>query len=127
MEMKEVVREYFAARRKAFKSENIFQAWKKSGLRPLNPDLFTASEFAPSHFSSTICHAPQSFPSKMPHVPDVSSDDGTFDPAQFQHLVDSSHTNLEVSESDSNSEFAKSSSNSSESDNESEDDLVLCT
>ena len=42
MEMKEVVREYFVARRKAFKSENIFQAWKKSGLCPLNPDLFTA-------------------------------------------------------------------------------------
>ncbi|KAF8805525.1 CENP-B protein, partial [Phlegmacium glaucopus] len=38
MEMKDVVREYFVARRKAFKSENIFQAWKKSGLHPLNPD-----------------------------------------------------------------------------------------
>jgi hypothetical protein len=107
MEMKEVVKEYFAARRKAFKSENIFQAWKKSGLRPLNADLFTASDFAPSHSSSTVCHAPQSFPSGMLHVPDASSDDGTFDPEQFQHLVDGSHANpMQVSSgSDSDSEF----------------------
>ncbi|KDR68191.1 hypothetical protein GALMADRAFT_32338, partial [Galerina marginata CBS 339.88] len=38
MEMRDVVKEYFVARRKAFKSENILQAWKNSGLRPINPD-----------------------------------------------------------------------------------------
>ena len=132
MEMKEVVREYFEARRKAFKSENIFQAWKKSGLCPLNADLFTASDFAPSHSSSTVCHAPQSFPSRMPHVPDASSDDDTFDPAQFQHLVpvdrdDSPANPMEVSsdsESDtsSNSDFGVGQSTSSDlSDSESDD------
>ena len=106
-EMKEVVWEYFVARMKAFKSKNIFQACKKSGLHPLNANLFTASDFTPSYSSSTTCHVPQSFPSRMSHVPDASSDDGIFDPEQFQHLVDDSHTNpMEVSsESDSNSEF----------------------
>jgi hypothetical protein len=122
-----LLKKYFAARRKAFKSENIFQAWKKSGLRLLNADLFTASDFAPSHSSSTVCQAPWSFPSRMPHVPDASSDDGTFDPEQFQHLVDGSHANpMQVSSgSDSNSKFglgqSASGSDSSESEVESED------
>ena len=111
MEMKEVVTEYFVARRKAFKSENILKAWKNSGLRPLNPNLFTAADFAPSHSSSTQCHAPSSFPSKMPHVPDASSDDGMFDPAVFQNVI-------EVTNNDS----ASSADDSSQGDNSSDSD-----
>jgi hypothetical protein len=87
MEMKEVVTEYFVARRKVFKSMNILKAWKNSGLCPLNPDMFTALDFTPSHSSSTQCHAPSYFPSKMPHAPDASSDDGMFDPAVFQNII----------------------------------------
>lgn len=81
MELKDVVREYFVARRKAFKETTILQAWKKSGLRPINPSIFTTADFAPSHSSSFECHAPSTFPSKMPHVPDASSDVEHFDPS----------------------------------------------
>ena len=85
--MREVVTEYFVARRKAFKSENILKAWKNSGLRPLNPDVFKSSDFAPCHSSSTQRHAPPSFPSKMLHATDASSVDGLFDAAMFQNII----------------------------------------
>ena len=84
MAMKDVVKEYFVARKKSFTKKNISQAWRKSGLNPLNPTLFTPSDFAPSHRSSTNVYAPSSFP-RMPHVPDLpGSDDSMFDPAQFE-------------------------------------------
>ncbi|KIM47231.1 hypothetical protein M413DRAFT_440716, partial [Hebeloma cylindrosporum] len=61
----------------------------------------------------------------MPHVPDASSDDGLFDPAQFQHLVDHGHENPMAissnSESSSDSEFHVGGSDSNESEDESED------
>jgi len=100
MDMKDVVREYFTARRKAFTEKNILQAWRKSGLRPLNPDIFTTADFAPSHSSSSRCHAPSTFPSRMPHVPDASSDDGMFDPATFQHIGEDQDLSDSSNESD---------------------------
>lgn len=57
----------------------------------------------------------------MPHVPDASSDDGAFDPEQFQHLVDDNANPMEISSSDS--EFGLGDSDSSESEDESEDGL----
>ena len=110
MEMKEVVTEYFVARRKAFKTENILKAWKNSGLRPLNPDLFNSSDFAPSHSSSTQRHAPSSFPSKMPHVADASSDDGMFDAATFQHVIDVNNDSAASGSDDTESISTSSSS-----------------
>jgi hypothetical protein len=116
------------ARRKAFKSENIFQAWKKSGLQPLNSDIFTASDFAPSHSSSTNCHAPQTFPSRMPHVSDASSDDGFFDPANFQHVVDDNDAmvveTLSDSDDDDNNFFQQSGSGSDSSSEDGSDNWV---
>ena len=119
MEMKDVVREYFVARKKAFTKQNISQAWRKSGLCPLNPDLFTGSDFAPSHRSSTNCHTPQSFP-RMPHVPDLPSDDSAFDPAQFQGNTvsdsDYNDNNSECSHSNSEKSVHEESSANMESD-----------
>lgn len=118
MEMKDVVKEYFVARRRAFTKTNISQAWRRSGLRPLNSDLFTASDFAPSHRSSTNCHAPPSFP-RMPRVPDLPSDDSVFDPAQFQHIGDSS-----ASESDTEYSHSGSASEGLDSGDSSEGDSL---
>jgi len=101
MDLKDVVWEYFVARRKAFKETTILQAWKKSGLRPINPNIFTAADFAPSHPSSFKCHALSTFPSKMPHVPDASSDVEHFDPTTHPFVGDSDN-------SDSLSEFGNS-------------------
>jgi hypothetical protein len=66
MEMKDVVTEYFRVRKKAFKETTILKAWKNAGLRPINPNIFTAADFAPSHGSSIKCQAPSTFPSRMP-------------------------------------------------------------
>ena len=114
MNLRDVVKEYFVVRRKAFKSTTIQQAWRKSGLCPINPDVFTPSDFAPSHSSSTVSHAPLSFPLRMPHVPDASSDDGMFDPSLFQPVVDrdgnssSLDTEYHCSDSESSTESENS-------------------
>lgn len=70
----------FDVTRSAFKSETILKAWRKAGIRPINPDIFTEADYAPSYSTSTQMHVPPSFPRKMPSVPDASSDDGFFDP-----------------------------------------------
>jgi phage gp16-like protein len=117
IDMRDVVKEYFAARRKAFKPTTIQQAWRKSGLRPLNPDLFTPSDFAPSHSSSTVSHTPLSFPQRMPHVPDASSDDGMFDPSLItvDNLTGADNSSgLDTEYHGSESESEESSSSESE-------------
>ena len=123
MDMRDVVKEYFAARRKAFKPTTIQQAWRKSGLRPLNPDLFTPSDFAPSHSSSTASHTPSSFPQRMPHVPDASSDDGMFDPSLITVDTGSNSSGLdtEYHGSDSDSESSTSSGSEGSVDEEAEE------
>jgi hypothetical protein len=80
IEAKNVVKEYMKARNASFKSETILQAWRKAGIRPINLTIFTEADFAPSYSTSINMHAPESFPSRMPHIDDASSDD-VFDPS----------------------------------------------
>ncbi|KAJ3738009.1 hypothetical protein EV360DRAFT_90954, partial [Lentinula raphanica] len=54
-------------------------AWKKSGIWPLNPGIFTEADYAPSRTSSTKAQLPKSFPRRLPRAPDASSDDAVFD------------------------------------------------
>ena len=111
MDMQDVVKEYFVARRKAFKPSTIQQAWRKLGLFPLNLDPFTPSDFAPSHSSSTVLCTPSSFPQRMPHVPDASSDDGMFNPSLITvDITSGSDTEYHTSDSElsSNSESESS-------------------
>jgi hypothetical protein len=42
--------------------------------------IFTEADFAPSYLTSINMHVPESFPSRMPHVDNASSDD-VFDPS----------------------------------------------
>lgn len=74
MEIHDVVKEYMAVRKESFKSETILQAWRKSGLRPLDPSIFTEKDFAPSWVLSTQLHLPTSFPTV-----DLSDDDSDSD------------------------------------------------
>jgi hypothetical protein len=108
MEMKDVVREYFAARHMSFKPETISQAWRKSGICLLNPSIFKQVDFAPSQTTSTSFHVPASFPTRMPHAPEASSADANFGPAFWNA---ESHEEDEAggseSESDSDSESSK--------------------
>lgn len=56
------VREYMVAREKAFKPETIKKAWAKCGICPLNPNIFTEADFAPSTSSSRHARLPGTYP-----------------------------------------------------------------
>jgi hypothetical protein len=58
----DVIKEYMAARAKSVKEGLILSAWRRSGIRPLNPDVFTEEDFAPSYALSTKPPLPVSFP-----------------------------------------------------------------
>jgi hypothetical protein len=56
------VKEYMEARRHAFLPDTIKKAWERSGICPLNPNIFTDADFAPSASTSRHAHLPGSYP-----------------------------------------------------------------
>lgn len=60
--VQDFVKEYMLARDEAFKAETIEKAFKNSGIRPLNPNIFTEADYAPSRVSSTQAHTPSTYP-----------------------------------------------------------------
>ena len=54
MEIRDVVREYMAAQKVLFIKKTILDAWRHSGIRPLNPGIFTEADYAPSRIMSTV-------------------------------------------------------------------------
>lgn len=73
----EFVREYLAVRNKVFTPTLIQKAFKNSGIHPLNPDIFTPEDFAPSQISSHKVHVPLSYPE--PHLSDEADDSDRVD------------------------------------------------
>ena len=61
------IHEYMQARDDAFKPKTIKTAFKNSGIRPLNPAIFTEEDYAPSIMSSTEVHVPPSYPQAVFH------------------------------------------------------------
>ncbi|KAH9015204.1 hypothetical protein EDB85DRAFT_2211933 [Lactarius pseudohatsudake] len=70
----------------------IKKAFEKTGLYPVNRQIFTADDFAPSRASSVIAHVPGSFPADFPSSdpaeasgndawPGSDSDDSDFTPS----------------------------------------------
>jgi hypothetical protein len=55
------VKEYMAARELVLLLETIMKAWARCGICPLNPNIFTDAEFAPSTSTSTKGHFPASY------------------------------------------------------------------
>ena len=55
--------------------ELIAKAFEKTGLHPVNRQVFTEEDFAPSRASSTMAHVPNSFPLDVP----------SSDPAELSH------------------------------------------
>ncbi len=62
IQCQDVVREYMVARTESFKESTILSAWRKSGIRPLDPTIFSLLEFGPSFVSLTNPPLPESFP-----------------------------------------------------------------
>ena len=60
--VQDFVKEYMVARDEVFKAETIQKAFKNSGIRPLNPSIFTEADYAPSRVSSTQAHTPSTYP-----------------------------------------------------------------
>jgi hypothetical protein len=71
------------ARTRSIKENVILSAWKKTGIRPFNPQIFTDEDFGPSFASSTNRPLPKSFPVPNTNSTSLSelsysSDDGTY-------------------------------------------------
>ncbi|KAJ3715225.1 hypothetical protein DFJ43DRAFT_1160523 [Lentinula guzmanii] len=88
MELRNVVKEYVAVRTTAFKESTILAAWRKSGICPLNPEIFTEADYAPSITSSTQIQLPKSFPKHLPRTLDASSDDAEFNPVVLEERLE---------------------------------------
>ena len=56
------IREYMAARVLTFVPETIKNAWQKCGISPLDSNVFTDKDFAPSYSTSTQSHLPRRYP-----------------------------------------------------------------
>ena len=64
MPKSDFVREYMAVRQDSFKEWTLLQAWKKSRAWPINHNVFTDVNFAPSiPYLTTVCDLPATFPS----------------------------------------------------------------
>ncbi|KIL61811.1 hypothetical protein M378DRAFT_82050, partial [Amanita muscaria Koide BX008] len=87
---KDVIREYMKARESAFKEETIIHAWKKTGMCPLNPGIFTEEDYAPSYATSTSAHVPATFPQQLSSISlssEESSDDASYKPSETESTM----------------------------------------
>jgi hypothetical protein len=102
---KRVVVEYMIAQKAAFTEHIILQAWRRSGIRPFNPGIFTEADYAPSNTTSTVPKLPTTFPSCEPPEEWVlpSSDDPDFEPSTADgcNNQESSDSNSDSSDTDS--------------------------
>lgn len=65
----EFMKEYMKVRDNTFTPELITTAWRKTGLYPFNPDVFTELDYSPSQMTSTEVHYPHSFPTLLAPSP----------------------------------------------------------
>ena len=83
--LKDVVHIYLVARNHAFKVDTILSTWRKSGIHPINPQVFSDKDFTPSHAMSCLANVPSSYPTIMPSFgdnPSSDSSDNTFIPQE---------------------------------------------
>ena len=74
-----VIPAYIQSTRDVMTKELIKKAFEKTGLHPVNRQIFAEEDFAPSKASSTVAHVPSSFPADFPSSDpaEASHDDGT--------------------------------------------------
>ena len=86
-----VIPAYIQSTCSAMTKDLIAKAFEKTGLYPVNCQIFTEENFAPSKASSTIAHIPSSFSADFP----------SSDPAE----ASCNDTQLESDQSDSDNNF----------------------
>ena len=92
-----VIPEYMRMQRGFLTSHLIKNSLKATGISPLNPNIFTDEDFAPSQTFSTSAHVPESYPPDIPSSDPAIPSDG--EPVDVQESSDSD------SYSDSDSEM----------------------
>jgi hypothetical protein len=97
-----------AVRQDSFKEQTLLQAWKKSGAWPINPNVFTDDDFAPS----------------IPYSTEVRDLPATFPSSNTRPLVSADSTNLwhPHPDSDLDADSSSDGNNSDDSDNNNRDD-----
>ena len=89
-----VIPEYLKVREKAVTEELIRMAFSKTGIYPVNRNVFSEEDFAPSMASSSSAHVPASFPDDVP-----SSDTAIPTDAESEEDSDYENDNLDIESS----------------------------
>jgi len=89
-------------RQDCFKERTLLQAWKKSGAWPINPNVFTDNDFAPSIPYSTHVHdLPATFPSSnSKHLQVTSADPDNPCPDSISDLESDSSSDNNLDDDD---------------------------
>ncbi|KAF5337848.1 hypothetical protein D9611_015117 [Ephemerocybe angulata] len=86
-----------------FTTELVEKAFEKTGIYPLNPDVFTDADFAPSKSFSSKMHVPESFPddidppsSEIPTNPEAGDESDTENSPQVEEFSTQTDANPDV-------------------------------
>jgi hypothetical protein len=101
MPREDFVREYMAIRRGTFKPTTIISAFRKSGIRPLNPDIFTNEDYTSSIPTSTAAHVPSSYPTQQLSTMPTSAVFGDWE--DNESAIDSDSSDEDYKDSDDES------------------------
>jgi hypothetical protein len=117
MPREDFIREYMAIRRAKFKPTTIISAFRKSGIRPLNPDIFTDEDYAPSIPTSTAAHVPSSYPTQRLSAMPISAVFGDWEDDESAIDSDSSDEDYEDSDDESSNDSDDEDDNDNGNDN----------
>lgn len=100
----EFVKEYLSVRDASITPEVVHAAWRKTGLYPFDPDIFTEADFAPSRPWSTQAHLPASFPATIPatsiSTPSVTEPERAPEPSQILDVEGEDDDAMDIDEFD---------------------------
>ena len=76
-----LIPEYIKGTRGAMTKELIKKAFERTGLYPVNRNVFQPEDFAPSKASSSVAHVPDSFPYDVPSSDPIEPSDDDYKPS----------------------------------------------
>jgi hypothetical protein len=98
VEKSSVIDHYMTVRKTTLTSKAINDSWRRTGHYPINPDIFTDEDYAPSNITSCLSHMPTGFPKEVPSSPESAkfTDDESNNESDPTYTSDS-ESELEVS------------------------------